>query len=331
MDIEQVVEQCRPSVPLPELVRALNILYHQIEAEHYDETHSEIWKQEIPIFRELVGIASRGLKTSRISVLDYGCGTGFGCYQAVQVLHPSKINELVCVDPSQSMLARCRERLSFIVPGARYFDNDEAFRGNEEWVGRFDLVVTNSALHHIWAWQDVLRRLLQLLKPEGYYLMGHEPSPRFYSNLECQRQYAAFLRERRWRRFLDLDSWMRFVRRHLRPQVDLLDATASAAVQAGLTGLQLPGQTVGELVDYHVPHMGGACSAKGLDFEEIANDRSWRLTLLDIRTYGYMRSFLTRSLPRKWRRVAEHLGKEYPLDGANFCALWKKTAPPPLG
>ncbi len=325
MDIEQIVAQCRPSVSLPEMVKALNLLYHEIEAEHYDQSHDEIWEQELPIFRELVGFASRDLKGSRISVLDYGCGTGFGCYQVVQVLGPSKINELICVDPSQSMLARCKQRLSSFVPGTRYIADDEAFSGNEEWVGRFDLVVTNSVLHHICAWQDVLRRLLQLLKPEGYYLMGHEPSSRFYGNPECQRQYAAFLRERTWRRFLDLGNWKRFVRRKLRLEVDLLRETASAAVQAGLTGSRLPGQIVSELVGYHVPHVRGARSAKGLDFEEIASDPSWGLTLVDVRTYAYMGGFSAGSLPRKWRRIAEHLGKEYPLDGANFCAFWKKV------
>lgn len=324
MDIDQIVAQCRSSVSLPELVRALNLLYHEVEAEHYDHNHGEIWEQELPVFRELVGLARRGLKGSRISVLDYGCGTGFGCCQVVQVLGPSKIGELLCVDPSQSMLARCQQRISSVVPGARYIADTEAFCGDDGWVGRFDLVVTNSVLHHIFAWQDVLRRLFQFLKPEGYYLMGHEPSSRHYANPECQRQYAAFLRERKWRRYLSLGNWKRFVRRKLGLEVDLLRETALAAAQAGLTSSRLPGQVVSELVDYHVPHAGGARSAKGLDFEEIASDPSWGLRLVAVRTYGHMGGLFAGSLPRKWRLVAEHLGKQYPLGGASFCALWEK-------
>jgi len=94
------------------MVKGLNLLYHEIEVGRYDDNHHEIWEQELPILGELVGFASRGLKGSRISVLDYGCETGFGCYQVVQVVDPSKISELVGVDPSQSMLARCKRRLS---------------------------------------------------------------------------------------------------------------------------------------------------------------------------------------------------------------------------
>ena len=84
MDIEQIVAQCRPSVSLPEMVKALNLLYHEIEAEHYDESHDEIWEQELPIFRELVGRASQGLKGSPVSLLDYGCGTGDNVRQLIR-------------------------------------------------------------------------------------------------------------------------------------------------------------------------------------------------------------------------------------------------------
>jgi SAM-dependent methyltransferase len=328
MDIEQIVARYRPSASLPELVRALNLLYHGIEADHYDQIHDEIWEQELPIFRELVGLAGRGQKGSQISVLDFGCGTGFGSSQVVQVLGLPRINELVCADPSEAMLARCRQRLSSFCPGTRYIADAEGFSGKEEWVGRFDLMVTNSVLHHIYDWQDLLRRLIRFLKPEGYYLMGHEPSSRFYGNPECQGHYAAFLHERRWRRFLGLGNWKRFVRRQLHLEVDLLRETASAAAKAGLTGSRLPEGIVGELVDYHVPHPGGTRSAKGLDFGEIASDPSWGLTLAAVRTYAYIGGLSERSLPAKWRRIAERLAKQYPLDGASFCALWKKVVKP---
>jgi hypothetical protein len=49
------------------------------------------------------------------------------------------------------------------------------------------------------------------------------------------------------------------------------------------------------------------------------------LSLQAVETYAHMGSFLVERLPRKWKRIAEHLGKAYPLDGANFSALWKKV------
>jgi SAM-dependent methyltransferase len=323
-DIAQMVAKCQPSVPLPELVRDLNLLYHEIEAAHYDRIHDEIWQQELPIFRELVGRARQGLKGSPVSLLDYGCGTGFACSQAAEVLGPVNVHELVCVDPSQSMLARSRQRLSGLIPSARYVSEVEAFRANREWLGRFDILLTNSVLHHIYEWPTVLRELLRFLKSGGHYLMGHEPSSRFYANPECQRQYNAFLRERRWRRLLVLGNWTRFLRRKLGLEFDLLRDTAAAAARAGLTVTPLPAHVVGELVDYHVPHLGGARSTKGLDFEEIARDQKWGLEIEAVRTYAFIGGLSEGTLPRKWRHVAERLSRQYPLDGACFSALWKK-------
>jgi ubiquinone/menaquinone biosynthesis C-methylase UbiE len=307
-------------------VRDLNLLYHEIEADHYDRIHDEIWQQELPIFRDLVSRAGRGLKGAPVALLDYGCGTGFACSQAVEVLGPSSISELVCVDPSQSMLARCRQRLSGLIPSAQYISAVEAFRANNEWLGRFDILLTNSVLHHIYEWSTELRELLRFLKCGGHYLMGHEPSSRFYANSECQRHYNAFLRERRWRRLLVLGNWTRFVRRKLGLEFDLLRDTAAAALRAGLTVLPLPAQVVGELVDYHVPHPGGARSTEGLDFEEIASDPKWGIEIEAVRTYAFIGGLSERTLPRKWRRVADRLSRQYPLDGACFSALWKKHA-----
>jgi len=323
-DIAHIVAQCQPSVPLPELVRELNLLYHEIEADHYDRIHDEIWQQELPIFRELLGLAGQGLKGSPVSLLDYGCGTSFASSQAVEVLGPSSVQELVCVDPSPSMLERSRRRLSGLIASARYVAEVEAFRASQEWLGRFDILLTNSVLHHIYEWPAVLRELLRFLKPGGHYLMGHEPSYRYYANPECQRQYDAFLRERRWRRLLVPGNWTRFVRRRLGLEFDLLRDTAAAAARAGLTVTPLPAQVVGELVDYHVPHPGGARSTKGLDFEEIASHRKWGLEIEAVRTYAFIGGLSEGTLPRKWRLVAERLSRQYPLDGACFSALWKK-------
>jgi SAM-dependent methyltransferase len=323
-DIAQMVAKCQPSVPLPELVWELNLLYHEIEADHYDGIHDEIWQQELPVFRELVGRAGQGLKGAPVSLLDYGCGTGFACSQAVEVLGPSSVHELVCVDPSRSMLERSRQRLSGLIPSARYISEVEAFRANQEWLGRFDILLTNSVLHHIYEWSTVLRELLRFLKPGGHYLMGHEPSSRYYANPECQRQYNAFLREHRWRRLLVPGNWTRFVRRRLGMEFDLLRDTAAAAARAGLTVTPLPARVVGELVDYHVPHPGGARATEGLNFEGIASDPKWGLAIEAVRTYAFIGGLSERTLPRKWRRVAERLSRQYPLDGACFSALWKK-------
>jgi hypothetical protein len=69
----------------------------------------------------------------------------------------------------------------------------------------------------------------------------------------------------------------------------------------------------------------GTARAEGLDFRVIERQTAGVLSLQAVETYAYMGRFLPGSLPRKWRRIAEQLGKAYPLDGANFSAIWKKV------
>jgi SAM-dependent methyltransferase len=327
MDVEQIVAECEPSVSLPELVKALNLFYHEFEAECYDRTHDVIWKHELPVFVKLVEAVRDSLNLPSVAVLDFGCGTGFGCYHVVKIVGAGRINSVVCVDPSPAMLAKCKQRLDGVFAEARYTNDPDAFLACQEWLGHFDIVVTNSVLHHVYAWEKLLGRLVELLKPGGFYVMGHEPSSRFYTNPECRKHYAAFLRERGWRRFLDGRRWVAFARQKFGLEPDLLHSTAQAALEAGLTQRLLDRKVVAELVDYHVPHVvRGAARAEGLDFRLIESQMAGVLSLHAVATYAYTGGFLPESLPRKWRRIAEHLGKAYPLDGANFCALWKKVA-----
>src|SRR5262245_18715284 len=120
MNVEQEVERYQPTVSLSELVKALNVCYHEIEAAHYDKLHEEIWRRELPLFAKLGEMARDSLAAQALTILDYGCGTGFGCSQIVKIMGVGRIKSLVCVDASPAMLSKCKERLDAIFPGARY-------------------------------------------------------------------------------------------------------------------------------------------------------------------------------------------------------------------
>ena len=69
MDVQKMLAPYRPSVPLPELVRALNFFYHEIETERYDWTHGGIipvrWAQ-IPGFSAPLLMGLRWAPASRV-------------------------------------------------------------------------------------------------------------------------------------------------------------------------------------------------------------------------------------------------------------------------
>jgi SAM-dependent methyltransferase len=313
--------------PLEELVVGLNHLYHEVEARYYDRRHAEIWVQEEEVLRVLLGTVAARLPSHPVSVLDFACGTGFAISQAINVLGVARIRSVVCIDLSERMLAYCRERIEPQFQGTQYLTDLAQLRKEGRDRTTFDLILTNSALHHLYDWRGLVRSLSGRLRVGGLYLMGHEPSMRFYVNKEIQSAYARFLREWKWRRLLSSAKWKAFVRRKVGLEADVPRETARLAYERGLVRRPLSAQTVQSLVDYHVPiPQESASSARGFDIESLEEEfyKSFGLRLVSARTYAYLGSFIVPTLPRKWREVVVQLTEKYPRDGSSVCALWRK-------
>jgi hypothetical protein len=80
------------------------------------------------------------------------------------------------------------------------------------------------------------------------------------------------------------------------------------------------------LVDFYVAFSPEeALSGRGLDHEQLACDFVGAWTLSWVRSYGFMGEFYDGDLPGKWARLCRRLRTQYPLDGANFCAVWSRN------
>lgn len=114
------------------------------------------WHQLEPLFPELRGAA----------VLDLGCGYGWHCQYAAE--HGAA--EVVGIDLSRRMIAEAGQRNA--APKIRY-----EVCGLEDYAypaGRYDLVVSNLALHYVEDLEGVYRKVRQTLKPGGVFLFNIE-------------------------------------------------------------------------------------------------------------------------------------------------------------
>jgi ubiquinone/menaquinone biosynthesis C-methylase UbiE len=93
------------------------------------------------------------------SYLDFGCGNG------AAAIRLSKLGlKLTGVDVDPEQIAAAREK-SGETPNLQFFsaDGTQLPFGNNE----FDFVGTHMVTHHIPDWQDALRQMLRVLKPNG--------------------------------------------------------------------------------------------------------------------------------------------------------------------
>ncbi|MEE9294705.1 MAG: methyltransferase [Phycisphaerae bacterium] len=312
-----------PKCPLDQLVEQLNNLYHAAEARDYDERHVEIREQLPLLWREMTRVAQEQCASTEFRILDFGCGTGFEADQLLLELPRSSISALTCYDPSSDMLRHCQTKISPHFPKAVFCDDLERLPVDSS---PYNLLATNSLLHHVPNPVETVRNLLPYLAPDAVWIAGHEPSCRFYRRTECLEALERFQRQRKWRRFLQLGNYLR----RLKTQVGLRSSPAEEAaresVRQGLFTKRPPAHFVTLLVDFHVAHSPDeAAAGRGLDFEAMQKDFAGIWEMVWMKTYSFMGPFYEGGLPRRWSRICRELAEIFPDDGCNFCTVWVRA------
>lgn len=305
-----------PTRPIPELVVEVNRLFHATGANLYDGSHPEIHQQLPEVWGDLLAQVHIPAG-AQWSLLDFGAGTGFATAQAINALPNGAVERAVCVDLSPEMLAHCRTRISPVMPQAE-------FREDLPTQGPFHLLLTNSVLHHLPDVDAHLARIEPLLAPDAWWVMGHEPSSRFYRNLELRAHFDAYRRQHRWQRFFRPGLYLARLRRLFAG--DPRRSAARASVAAGLFQREPDPETIDRLVDFGVAHSLEEVEAgRGLDFREMERRFAGRWELVTVRSYSFMGSMFEGYLPGGWQSRCQDLARRFPEDGANFSAVWRRS------
>jgi SAM-dependent methyltransferase len=276
----------------------------------------------------MVQVARKRLPDRPLRILDYGCGTGFEAAQLLNALPPNQIAEFWCYDLSPEMLDRCRDQIGPRFSRARFTcDLDELHRQP----GQFDLLATNSLLHHLPSPFATITSLEPLMRDDSIWLCGHEPSARYYRNPACREAYERFQRQHRRGRVMSPSAYIGFAVRHLGLRRTPAQSAARLAYRDGLFERRPSARLIARLVDFHVAHSAEeAQSGRGFDVDQMPDQLSSRWTLQWTQSYSFMGAHYEGGLPRRWQLECERLMQKFPRDGANFCAVWQRvTAPQP--
>jgi SAM-dependent methyltransferase len=316
MEIPNWLAESDPQVPLESLVEQVNKIFHSFAAKVYDCGHPEIFQELPPIWNEMI---AKLPNANSLNVLDFGCGTGFEAELLLSELG-HKVAKLTAYDPSAEMIAICKNRLQKYPQVAFCSQIEEAHSR-----GPFDLLLTNSLLHHLPNIVDTVGLLLPSLSCNSVWLAGHEPSARFYRNDECLKLLEEYRRFRKYSRWFDLFTYTTRLRMLLKR--DPLTATAHVAYERGLF-LKRPSQAViDRIVDFHVPHsVDDVSNGSGLDVEKMQTwlQRDWILQWS--KSYAFLGPVPYSRAPNSWVKRARQLELHYPSDGANFCMVWQRKS-----
>ena len=311
-----------PRLPLADLVYEVNQLFHASEAKEYDRRHPEIRQQLPAVWQRMIDQIATSRPASGWTVLDFGCGTGFASEQILKL--PS---QLPISGKSLVMTRRWRcwtvarpnwhrgARVEFVSDFNRLLAQPR----------RFTLLTTNSVLHHLPDPFATMRKLQE------------RPDARRSSGWQVMSLHAGIMRmpivkvpwplTRRNTNGAGCSLWDYYgehLRTWLAGKKSPAQAAASAAAQRGLFAVAPPARIIGRLVDFHVPHgLKGHQQEGGFDLEVMSQHLapSWKLAWAY--SYSFMGRFQETALPREWAAICQRLAAKYPLDGANFCSVWR--------
>jgi len=324
--LEAYLRQVGATLEAEEFCKVVSDFYHEVESDYYDQVHQEIFEnQTVGAWRMALKVAESQLP-KRLRVLDIGCGTGFAALTVLQTLGSPRVEKLVCIDPSWHMLKLCEQKLKSFSGAKRFEHADIAQLAGESRV--FDLIVSNSVLHHVFDLTKFFNHLDQVLSEGGVYICGHEPSARHYNIDEMQKWNRLFNSYTRIKRgFVAKRMFKRFlaVMGFITPALSLTDKVNSRLITDGYITVPLAKNALSKMVDIHVPQLNGEYlwGQPGFSPEAILSEYLINYTSIYSCTYHYIKAPLNK-LGFYWGHINRRLKARHSDGGADIIMAFRK-------
>jgi 2-polyprenyl-3-methyl-5-hydroxy-6-metoxy-1,4-benzoquinol methylase len=301
--------------------------YHQLEAKEYDERHVDIIGNE----QYLINCVQQQIiktNTTKLKILDYGCGTGFAANALLKSKLLPYIESISLYDLSPDMVAMAKQKLQHAAVPLYFYDNInglEQLKNNQ-----FDMVITNALVHHIPELEGFFAELTKLVKPGGYYLLSHEPNAAFYKNKALLQVTNAFSKFKKNRNRLNLNYWLFKLKIkksfNLVRKVNILAATNLLLLEKGVISKPFPEKYIPKLIDVHVPIFDfdvQPWGEVGFSAEHLIVNYLHGFNLVHTTSYSHIKAEAIVRY-KKWMEKDKLLSQKYPLDGADVLMLFQK-------
>ncbi|MGB0525540.1 MAG: class I SAM-dependent methyltransferase [Flammeovirgaceae bacterium] len=320
--IASYLKEINVELPVEEFIHQISNIYHYHEAMVYDTKQIGLFDKNHFFQTALASIEDK--LPAKIHALDFGCGTGFGALEMIKKFG-SRIELLVCFDLSPDMLQKCREKIErdHKEISVVYLSDLAELPKVKDY--SFDLVVTNAVLHHLLNLKAHFDLIDAILKPEGFYLIGHEPNTRFYKNKDLLQHTLNFQKFKRVANRMTLDYILTKLKVKSRRK-NVSELTIRDLINKGLIKEPIPSGKVCKLVDIHVPH--GIASEQpwgflGFSPEVIIDKFLPNYSLYTHITHTHIKDDKAMRYAR-WRKLDKSLAEKYPKDGAVALMILQK-------
>ncbi len=319
-----------PLAPLGEIMRrrgatctaeefhaAVNVTFHNLEAEVYDEIHRDMWESLPQQFAFLAQDSLSVLRDKReLAMLDIGCGTGLASDSIVKSAVGPRIASIDLLDTSRIMLRRAAQRATaWHCPVESFEGTADVLEGRKQ----YDLIVICSVLHHLPDLPSFLQTVRRLQRDGGVFLHLQDPNGDFLDDAELQKRTSEASRRvlPTWAARLAPRRVLGRLLRELTGQQtqDYLSRTNRELLKSGVVKAPLTVAEIFTITDIHVQDGTGV---------SIQRMKQWmpEYELISQRAYGFFGQ-LWSTLPSRLKTEEERLIAQRARNGAHIGATWK--------
>jgi 2-polyprenyl-3-methyl-5-hydroxy-6-metoxy-1,4-benzoquinol methylase len=306
--------RCSPE----EFHKAVNVTFHNFEAEVYDREHSDMWESLPREFNRLAGDCAEASKNhDELQLLDIGCGTGLATDCLLRTVLGTKIKSIDLLDTSRTMLKQVAERArGWSVPVTIHEGSVDSLPKGK----KYSLIVACSVLHHVPDLPVFLRTIRSLQSDSGIYIHLQDPNGDYLTDPEYLQRVA----QAETRKLLP-ESISRFTPKRVFGRIyreltgkqynSYCDKTNRALLETGIIQSPMRVAEIYSVTDIHVVDGAGISVQKMM---------SWmpEYDFISKRSYAFFGKLWSELSPH-FRELEEDLAEKKALNGLHVGAAWE--------
>jgi len=300
----------------------INIVFHDFEADNYDEMHhdmKESLQQQIDLLVADL-FTSNPPRSKKLSLLDVGCGTGL----STQILLNSElgdyINTISLLDSSPKMLLKAEEK------AAQWNKKYTLIKGYVSEVKQtYDVVIICSVLHHIPDLEAFLKQIDAILNPGGILIHLQDPNGDYLADKTYLERSSLYKAEKdavkKKKKISDLmpKNLKNFINRLLGRKT-YIDKINDQLIKEGSIKNRMTADEMWSVTDIHVETKND--TNKGISLQFLKN-RLPNFELIKFRSYGFF-GVLKSDLPFHFKDKEEEFSIQNQSNGRNISCIWIK-------
>jgi len=299
---------------------AVNVIFHNHEAAHYDSVHTEMWESLPHQYNLVARSLANYIKGDKLSLLDIGCGTGLATQMLLDTAIGPHIAQVNLADTSTEMLKLAIKRSAQWDKKVNVIKQDL-----DEVTEKYDIIIVSSVLHHIPDLKAFFETISRLQQPGGIFISIHDPlADAIKSDVYEQRnqEYQSYLNSKPATRKPPLitRAYNKF-KRTLFPS-DYIRAVNKELLRQKIISSPLTAHEIWSITDIHVESLPYSAS-DGISKQfmvDALNDYS----LLSFDTYAFFGTLIS-NVDEVYQEKEKQLSLNKDQFGRNFSSVWLKN------